>query len=72
MDMWSASQRRYSRGSRFLKAFDTRNGCGATAGLSNALQFEPDFVGRLYETLIYLSSARGSSWVMRPQNEHER
>ena len=39
MDIWSASQRRCSRELRFLKAFDTRNGCGATAGLSNALQF---------------------------------
>ena len=31
---------------RILKAFGTRNGREATAGLSKALQFKPDFVGR--------------------------
>ena len=51
MDIWSASQRRCSRELRFLKAFDTRNGCGATAGLSNALQFAPEAVGRLTRSL---------------------
>ena len=61
MDMSWANQRPYSRGSRPTKAFDTRNGCGATAGLSNALQLEPDFLGRLYETLIYSNSIQFQS-----------
>lgn len=59
--MLSANQRRCSRGLRLAKAFDTRNGREAMAGLSNALQLKPDFLGRLCETLVYSNSIQFQS-----------